>query len=515
MGSIADEILKVTAERPRRPALHYDGRVVRRGELAERIACAAGALRAAGVGRGGRVVLMLSNRPEFVEASLGTLALGAQVVPLNVRLAEEEVEFIIRDCAADVLLVERGTRHASRVAAGSGTRVFDVDGGDSGEDWRPSLSRAPRVAPVETSEDEVALLSYTSGTTGRPKGVRLTHGNLLSNVRSCLRVMPLKPRENFLCVLPLAHVFPFTVCMLLPLAAGVAVTLVPGVRPFSRVMKALIGSRVTVFVGVPQIYRAMADAPRPSFVRRLLFRLLCRLRFAISGAEALCPQVQRRFERRFGVPLLEGYGLTEAAPVVCFTPLDGPRKPGSVGPPLPGVEVRVVDDRGEALPPGEVGELAVRGPNVMAGYLDRPEETARALRNGWLHTGDLATLDADGCVRIVGRKKEMISIKGLKVYPPEVERALMLLPGVSECAVVGLSDDAGGETVAAAVVPKEDVAVTESDLKARLKKRLADYKVPKVIKFMRGLPKTATAKVRKHLLREILAGERLEEEHDE
>ena len=493
------EAVKETAERhPDRTAIIYEDEKVTYSELIRRVGGAAALLRAEGLEDGDRVALLLSNRPEYAVYALATFALGGVCVPLNTRLAPDEVHYILDDSSSRFLVTERGFEgRVSEPLKGCSTveRVVMVD--EVSEYGDEELSVCGGGA------DSVALIAYTSGTTGRLKGAQLTHRNLLSNTVSCLKTMELKPRDNFLCILPLSHTFPFTVCLLVPLVSGTTTTMVSSVRPFKRVMRSVFRNRVTVFVGVPQLFRAMANAPRPGIFTRLMFRFFNPMRFCICGADPLPVDVLERFERRFRVPLLEGYGLTEASPVVCFNRL-GARKKGSVGQPIEGVEVRVVSDAGEVLPVGEEGELCVRGENVMKGYLNCEEETAECIRDGWLRTGDVARIDEDGFVHIVGRKKDMISVKGAKVYPPEIETVLMSHPVVADCAVCGVADEHSGEVPVAAVVLEEGGVVTEGELKAFLRGKVADYKLPRRILFLDELPKTATAKVRRHILKSLI-----------
>ena len=492
------EAVKETAERhPDRTAIIYEDERVTYSALIRRVGGASALLRAEGLVEGDRVALLLGNRPEYAVYALATFALGGVCVPLNRRLAPDEIRYILNDSSSRFLVTEKefeGKVSEPLKECSTVERVITVD--EVSEYGDEELS-------VGGDADSVALIAYTSGTTGRLKGAQLTHRNLLSNAVSCLKTMELKPKDNFLCILPLSHTFPFTVCLLVPLVSGTTTTMLSSVRPFKRVMRTVFKNRVTIFVGVPQLFRAMANAPRPGIFARIMFRLFNPIRFCICGADPLPVEVLERFERRFGVPLLEGYGLTEASPVVCFNRLNA-RKKGSVGQPIEGVEVRVVSEAGEVLPPGEEGELCVRGENVMKGYLDCAEETAECIREGWLWTGDVARMDEDGFVYIVGRKKDMISVKGAKVYPPEIETVLLSHPVVADCAVCGVVDEHSGEVPVAAVVLEEGCGVTEEELKAYLRGKVADYKLPRRILFLEELPKTATAKVRRHILKSLI-----------
>jgi len=318
---------------------------------------------------------------------------------------------------------------------------------------------------------------------------------------ACCKVMNFTHRDRVLLFLPLFHSFSFTVCVILPLSVSARVVLLRSVRPFSNVIKSLIRDRITFFVAVPTVYNILAKK-KVSTAGKLFMRLILRIRACVSGAAALPEKTLKDFEEKFGIPLIEGYGLTEAAPVVAVNPIDGERKPLSVGLPLPGVEVRVVNEDGVDMPEGEVGELAVRGPNVMKGYYNRPEDSAKVLRDGWLMTGDLAKIDEDGYIYIVDRKKDLIIVDGMNVYPREVEDVTMRIPGVEECAMVGTPDGRGSERTCLFVKRREGSEITDDEIMSFLKRHLARYKVPRRISFIAEFPKTATGKIKKGELRE-------------
>jgi long-chain acyl-CoA synthetase len=347
--------------------------------------------------------------------------------------------------------------------------------------------------------DDVSTILYTSGTTGRPKGALLTHRNIISNALASNEVIHISPKDRFVVFLPLFHSFTYTVCVVLPLLRGAMISLLPGVRPFQRVVKSLILDRITLFVAIPTVYKILAEKNMPFFIK-----LLLNLRMCVSGAAPLPVKVIREFEAAFKVPLLEGYGLTEASPVVSINPLEkGMSKPGTVGKPLPGIEVKVVDDAGAPLPVGTPGELIVKGPNVMKGYLNRPEDTAKTIKDGWLFTGDIASLDEDGYIKIIDRKKDLIIVDGLNVYPYEVEEVLYRHPSVKDCSMIGVvhEHDEGKELGIMYVVLQEGKSANQKDLREYLTEHVAHYKIPRRFIFTEVLPRTATGKIMKKELR--------------
>jgi long-chain acyl-CoA synthetase len=354
-----------------------------------------------------------------------------------------------------------------------------------------------------THPQDLAVTLYTSGTTGHPKGALLTHHNLISNAMDSARAINAKPKDAFICILPLFHSFAATVCMNLPLAVGAKMVIMKSVRPFKRVIRAIRKNRVSVFAGVPSIYNILKDFKLPKIFNSPLIRLFNPLKLCISGAAALPVETFSGFQKKFRVPLLEGYGLTEASPVVTLNPLKGKRKPGSVGISLSeNIALKIVDDKNNACGPGQVGELLVKGPNVMQGYHGQREATGEVLRGGWLYTGDMAKFDQEGYFYIVGRKKEMVNVRGLNVYPREIEEVLYQNPKIKEAAVVGVADVHKGEVPKGFVVLQEGAEVTGHEIIQYLRERLAAYKVPKHIEVRTSLPKNNTGKILKRMLRE-------------
>lgn len=508
------ELPYANAADPDRPAIKYGPAMVTYGELRDAIRRYAGFFNEIGLGAGDKVALSMPNCPEFIYSYLGASMAGAVVVPLNLTLTLEEIAYVLRDCGARCLVLHPALANRMDPTSLKALGISDAIVLD-----RETLKRISGVTPVERppgtttaapdskelsypprfpnkpprprilADDSVAAILYTSGTTGKPKGAILSHKNLLANVKQLDAASDLGAEENFLCVLPMFHSFGWTVCVLLPLYLGCTITVLDVFRP-KEALATLIDDGITVFCGVPAMLAALARAVEAPVK-------LHNMKFVISGGAPLAPAVQQAFEAKFGAPVYEGFGLSEASPVATLNPIGGVRKAGSIGVTLPGVEARIVDDEMRTLPPGEVGELVVRGDNVMLGYHNLPEETAQTLVDGWLRTGDLAREDQDGYFFIVDRKKDLIIISGFNVYPREIEEALLTHPKVQDAAVVGLPDPIKGETVKAFVVPREGQEIERSELTEFLRPKLARYKIPRVFQFVESLPRSPSGKVLK------------------
>ncbi|MDW8309761.1 MAG: long-chain fatty acid--CoA ligase, partial [Verrucomicrobiales bacterium] len=438
-----------------------------------------------GVQPGDRVGLWLKNRPEFVSSFLGILSAGAVVVPINNFLKPDEVNYILQDAGINVLISEQelGAQVSALTAMRPGLKAVLVD------EWPAFAQAAGAISEPDTvsarGPSDLAVIIYTAGTTGRPKGAMLSHGNLLHNIESCRLVLETVDVDSFGVILPLFHSYMMTVGMLLPLLVGGTMVLVRSLHPPNQALRELMERRATILPAIPQFYRALLAAAPPA----LPFRL------CVSGAAPLPVQVLKDFEARFGIPLIEGYGLSEASPVVAKNPIHGVRKPGSIGLPIPNVEMSIQDEHGRLLGPNEIGEICVRGGNVMLGYWNKPEETAKAFRNGWLLTGDIGYRDAEGYYYITDRKKDMLLVNGINVYPREIEEVIYQFPGVRECAVVGRPDPRRGEQPVAFVAPLEGATLDETALVQFVREKLADYKVPRKIHFVSALPRNAAGKV--------------------
>ncbi|MFF0492115.1 class I adenylate-forming enzyme family protein [Nocardia sp. NPDC004068] len=460
---------------PGAPILADDATVLTAAEFRARVRLAAGALHRAGVRAGDVVAVVLPNRVELVVALFAAWRLGAAVTPVNPGLVGDEIRYQIADSGATVVVGEPG-----------GTGVT-LDVADLARPTEP-VAAAPADGP--------ALIIYTSGTTGRPKGVVLEHANLTAMCAMIIEALGLDETDHSLLVLPLFHVNGIVVSVLSPLLAGGRTTIA---AKFSATtfLAAVERIRPTYFSAVPAIYAMLVAQPetrRPD---------LSSLRRVICGAAPMPAELIRRFEDRFGVPIVEGYGLSEGTCASTLNPVAGPRKPGTVGPPLPGQTVAIMDPDGNLLGAGESGEVVVRGPNVMRGYLGNPEATARTIVDGWLHTGDVGRFDEDGYLILVDRIKDMIIRGGENLYPKEIENALYRHPAVHEAAVVGVPDPVLGEVPVAHVVIAPEAVVTEDELIRHCREVLAPFKVPAAIVRTAELPRNPVGKIDKKRLRAL------------
>ncbi len=482
---------------PQKTALFWGDREYSYSELARSSRWVAAHLSGKmGLQPGDRVAIWLKNCPEFVPSFLGILEAGGVVVPINNFLKTEEVSYILGDGGVDLLITdhELGTHHRALEHKRPQLKILRVE---EFEDKKPDGTTTGDVlaappAGHQRRGGDLAVIIYTSGTTGHPKGAMLSHNNLLHNVESCRIVLKTVQLDRFAVLLPLFHSYMMTVGMLLPLLVGGSMVLVRSLHPVKNAILELLQRGATVLPAIPQFYRSIVNAPAEL---QLPFRL------CISGAAPLPVQVLRDFEARFKIPLIEGYGLSEASPVVAKNPIDGKRKPGSIGLPVANVEVSIQDDAGTLLGPGEVGELCVRGGNVMMGYWNNAEETAKVMRGDWLLTGDVGYRDHEGYYFITDRKKDMLLVNGINVYPREIEEVLYEFQGVKEAAVVGKPDPRKGEQPIAFVSMADGASPDEKHLEQFLRRKLADYKVPRKYVFLPALPRNATGKILKTVLR--------------
>lgn len=456
-----------------------------------------------------KTALWLPNCPEFVYSFFAVLRLRAVVVPVNTMFRREEAKFVIEDSSSKILICSIDKLVDSENILSRINTLKYVISLPSPQDkaafgfYELINEKKEFDKRINIEDNDTAQIMYTSGTTGRPKGACLSHKNLISNIKDCSSVIRVTHRDCFICVLPLFHSFASTVCMLLPIYSGAKIVLMRAVRPFKRVIRAILKHRVTVFVGVPSFYAILSEAKFPRFALFLSI-FINPVRLCISGAAALPLSVSLKFTKRFKRPLLQGYGLTEASPVVSLNPLKGKRKPDSIGVVLPSVDVKVVDSQGKDLPKGDVGELLVRGPSVMKGYHNLSEATSMVLKEGWLYTGDSARIDDQGFIYIMGRLKEMINVRGLNVYPREIEDVLYRHPKVKETAVVGVNHKHRGEVPVAFVVKNGQVA--EREIIGYLRANLASYKIPLKVFFRDSLPKNAAGKILKNDLQKEVEG---------
>ena len=487
MANLSSMLEKTVADHGDRPAIRQDDLVLTYAQLQDSARRAASLLASLGVAPGDRVAVMLPNVAAFPIAFYGALAAGATVVPMNPMLKNREVAYYLGDSGAKVLFAwHEAAVEAAKGAAGTGTQILEVDQPGMGA-LLAALPPAP--APAEQAGGDDAVILYTSGTTGRPKGAELTHANLTRNAElTATTLLTAGPGDVTMGCLPLFHVFGLTCGLNATIFAGGSLTLLPRFDA-GKALEIIGRDKVTIFEGVPTMYAAMlhhrdhASADTSS------------LRTCISGGAAMPLEIMRGFEQTFGCMILEGYGLSETSPVASFNHPDRERKPGSIGTPFEGVEMRVVDGDGREVLAGEVGEIAIRGHNIMKGYWGKPDATAEAIPDGWFRTGDLARVDDDGYFFIVGRQKDLIIRGGYNVYPREIEEALHEHQAVAEVAVIGIPHVELGEEVGAAVQLKPGTTATPAELRAFARERVAAYKYPRHVWLVRELPKGPTGKI--------------------
>ena len=480
-------------KQPQKTALCWGDREFSYAQLHAQTLAVAGELHTRlAVQSGHRVGVWLKNCPEFVPSIFGILQADAVVVPINNFLKPAEVIHIVNDAGIDVLITnaEMAAHFETIKAARPTLKVFKV------EDFA-TLPPSSTFHPPSSSESDLAALLYTSGTTGHPKGAMLTHGNFLHNIASCITALDVRADDRIIVALPQFHSFMFTIGTLLPLVSGATIVLLKTLHPFKNVLEEIARHRGTILPAVPAFYRALLGVPE--------FGKLP-LRLCVSGGAPLPVEVFNEFTRKFPFPLREGYGPTETSPVATVNPIYGLNKPGSVGQPIPNVALSIRDENGRDLPPGEIGEICIRGGNVMRGYWNQPEETAKVLRDGWLYTGDIGYGDSDGYYFITDRKKDMLLVNGINVYPREIEEVIHQFPGVKETAVIGVPDARKGEQPLAFVTALDGATVDERALLQFIRERLADYKVPRRVILLPALPRNATGKILKTELRKQVAG---------
>jgi long-chain acyl-CoA synthetase len=504
--TIAKLVDEVVATYGRRKCLTYEYTTYTYTSVNQKINQVAHGFRKLGIPRGSRIGLFLSNCPEYLFAYFGIIKLGCINVPINTFLASEELQFILNDCEISAVVTDRKLyailepilpdlphlKHVivvdenipSTIPFTIPFRIFDQESIEN-PDWE-----APK-------NEDVAVIHYTSGTTGKPKGAMLSHKNLLAAIDSNTDVIKISRHDKIIVFLPLFHVFTFVVCILATFSHGTRIVLLKSVRPFKHVVNAILKYRINILVGIPPVFNALVNAKIPWF-----FHVINPIRVCVSGGAPLTIEVLKAFQQKFKIPLLEGYGLSETSGGICVNPLGGPQKPLSVGPPIKGVEVKIIDEDEIELGPNAVGELLIKADNVMVGYYNQPEETQKALHDGWLWTGDMAKIDNDGYIYIVDRKKDMLIVRGMNVYPREVEEILSTHPKVAECAVIGVPDKQRGEVPKAIITLKDNVTATEKEFRKFCHEKIAMYKNPKYFEFRNLLPKTPTGKIMKQVLRQ-------------
>jgi long-chain acyl-CoA synthetase len=487
--NLAKNLTDTTRAHGGRIAVRVDNAAMTYRALDDASARVAGLLHERGLKPGDRIGIMMPNVAEVPVVYYGVLRAGGVVVPMNPLLKAREVAYYLGDSGAGLVFAWHSFADQARGGADQVNAESIVVDGDS----FPGLLAAatPDFRVVDRGDEDTAVILYTSGTTGHPKGAELTHGNLISNTDvTRTDIVGARPDDVIFGGLPLFHVFGQTVALNVAVAAGACLTLLPRFDA-EHALRIIADHGVTVFEGVPTMYVALLHQPNRADYNTST------LRMCISGGAALPVEVLRGFEEAYGVSVLEGYGLSETSPVASFNHPNREHKPGSIGTPIRDVEIRLVDGEDQDVPQGEVGEIIIRGPNVMKGYWQRPEATAEAVRDGWFHTGDLARVDEEGFLFIVDRKKDLIIRGGYNVYPREIEEVLYEHPAVAEAAVIGLPHPALGEEVAAAVALKPGASVTAAELRDYVKSQVAAYKYPRHVWIVDTLPKGATGKIQK------------------
>jgi len=488
------------ASRSQHAAVIYNGRRMTYAELNEAANRCAVGLAHLGVRFGDKVAVMLPNVPEFIVAYFGILKLGGCVVPLNTLLKATEIAYQLEDSDALALIVDESLLpEAQQALAGvEACHHLIVSGKDAPPGWhlfQNLLSTGhPEFDTVQTMPDDSAVILYTAGAIGHPKGAELSHFNLFYNAAlTADRLCGITAEDVSLAVLPLFHAFGQTCVMNATLYAGGTLTMLPRFEP-DKVLQTIQRDRVTLLIGVPTMFWYLQHYPGAEKYDWSSLRLCC------SGGAALPVNLMKEFEERYGRPIFEGYGLSETSPVASFNPPEKAPRPGSIGLPIYGVQMKVFDEQNRELPAGQVGEIVIHGHNIMKAYYKRPAATAEAMHGGWFHTGDLGRMDKDGYFYIVDRKKDLIIRGGLNIYPREVEEVLLAHPAVAEVAVVGIPDEVMGEEIKAFVVLEQEEAVDAEDLIEYACKRMAAYKYPRYIEFRTELPKDAAGKVIKRRL---------------
>ncbi|NQW08806.1 MAG: long-chain fatty acid--CoA ligase [Alphaproteobacteria bacterium] len=499
------QAVETAAERhPNRTAIVSGGRRMTYAELMDEVRRLAAGLQDHGIRPGDRVALACPNITAFPVAYLAILTAGAAVVPVSLLLKRNEIAYMLDHAEVVAFLCFEGTEAMPIGAEGRAgldrvpsCRLFAwiTSSGEPRGDGLPVLGElmAERAADtIQRSAEDTAVVVYTSGTTGRPKGAELTHANLLFHVLVIPKTSGWGDDEVLLCVLPLFHVYGQVCQMVAGLGAGATLVLVPRFDA-ATVLARIAEEGATRFSGVPTMYWALLNHPLPEGS----VNPMANLRGANSGGASLPVEILTRFEEKFAVSIQEGYGLSETSPAATTHHHGWPRKPGTVGTPLWGVRVAIMDDAGTLLPSGERGEVVIRGHGVMKGYLKDPEATAEAFRGGWFHSGDIGVIDGDGYLAIVDRKKEMIIRNGMNVYPREIEEVLITHPAVSLVAVVGTPHEEHGQEIKAFVVPRAGAELEPEALIAWAKERMASYKYPRAVELRDALPMTASGKIKK------------------
>jgi long-chain acyl-CoA synthetase len=483
---------------PNKEAIVFGGESITYHDLYERACRLSSALKQVGdLQPRDRAALFLPNRPEFVASYYAVVRLGAIAVSLNVMLKRDEVKFILNDCEAKIVITtsELLAQVPDLDDIPSVKKILCVNRADrAGVVALDTLvsSVTSRTPTADLGQDDGAAILYTSGTTGKPKGVLLSHGNLISNVGATIHHTKMTANDRLICYLPLFHCFGQNFIMNASAKSGATLVLHERFHP-DEIFDSMRSNRVSMFFGVPAVYSRLLAVPRIEDYFRAI-------RYCFTAAAPMPVSTARQWREAIGQIIYEGYGLTETSPFATYNH-DSLYRDGSVGTPITNVRVKIFDGEHRALPPGEIGEIAIKGPNVMQGYFRRPQETAEVIRDGWFLTGDIGKFDEDGYVYLVDRAKDMINVSGFKVWPREVEEVVLQHPGIAEIAVVGIADPVSGEAVKAFGVLKEGGKITEQELIEFCRTRMAVYKAPRSVEFIDALPKNPAGKILKRELR--------------
>ncbi len=470
----------------------------------ERVQSAGSGFSSLGLKQGDKAAILLNNSIEFMEAYFAVISIGAVIVPLNTFLKAEEVAYILNDCRVKVLItssefksVVDGLKPGQVPALDIIVSVDEIPGKTTVQ--FSTLFLNGEAQDIRMSQDDIAVIIYTSGTTGHPKGAMLSHKNIVSDVENSIHIIGMSEKDILMAFLPMFHSYSFTANCMISLYCRCKLVVIPSIQPFTRVVKNLILHRVSVFIAIPQIYSILATKKMPFW-----FHLLNPMRLCISGGASLPVDSFHKFEKSFNKPLVEGYGLSEASPICALNPLYSKRKAASIGPSINNVEIKIVDDNGKEVAMGESGEMIVKGDNVMKGYYNNPEATSQAIKDGWLYTGDIGKKDEEGYIFILDRKKDLIIVNGMNVYPREVEEILYAHPAIADAAVVGQKEAMHGEIPVAVVVLKEGATVDEKELRKYCRLHIANFKVPHRVEFWKELPRNSTGKVVKREIKKMV-----------
>ncbi|MEK4425785.1 long-chain-fatty-acid--CoA ligase [Solibacillus sp. FSL K6-1523] len=495
--NIVHTLLESTKKAPNHSAIVYKNETKTYSELTQQMLQLAGGFKRVGIKKGAHVGMMISNRPEYIITYYALLAVGATVIPINPLFKRDELTYILINSDAEALIFDTNSIKTVQNAMNEleNVKTFIYLGENQSADmlsWQDLSKDEPLKEIAELDSEDLAQIIYTSGTTGRPKGAMITQGNINWMSKTCLAMSNLTPNDRILLVLPLYHAYAKLQGMVAPFRIGATVYLEERFYP-DEILTMIAEEKITNFMGVPTMYAMFVNSPKITEYD------YSSLKYCGSGGASLPLEIMEKVNKLMGVEVMEGYGQTESTVMISRTRKDGERRPGSVGLPIPGIELKIVDTEGNEVTSDNIGEIIFRGPNAMKGYYKKPEETSQTIKNGWVYTGDLGRIDDQGHIYIVDRRKEMIIRGGFNVYPREVEEVLYTHKAVVECAVIGEADPIFGEEIAAFIVTKE--AIDKDSIISFCKEHLVHYKVPRNIYFIDELPKNATGKIMKNAIK--------------